>query len=183
MPDLSAMLQAANQIRTLASWLESGSMAELLADVEFEAARASLTKARLAIDARSQVWNAIGQLETCYQALTRRVREHRWWHNSSFTRIARAEQAREKAVFVLCVMAVCYFYLGERKLCEQHLDKINDVPDLESSVLGIVAGVATAVTVAPFQAILYAAKEDGEQSFAVPTTQLENLRRVLLGSS
>lgn len=180
MPDLSGLVQAGKHANTLASWLESGSLADLLADVEFEAARASLSKARLAIDAKSQVWNAVGHLETCYQSLLNIVKSHRWWHNTSLIRNARTRQARDKARFVLCLIAACYSYLGERKLCEQHLDQIKNIPEMDEGILGAVVGLGTAMTVGPFQALYGATTDKGEVSYNVSELQVDELRIALL---
>jgi hypothetical protein len=136
MTEFGPLLQAAQHIQSLTSWIESGEMAELLADVEFSAAKASLSKVRMAADPRGQVWNAIGQLETAYQASVHIVRAHRSWENFSLRRSARADQARDKAEYILCMMAVCYRYLGENSLCKSHLDEIDRIGEPAFSLLG-----------------------------------------------
>lgn len=130
MLEFTALIAAARHAKTLANYIESGSMPRLLADIELEAARSSLSKAALAIDARGQVWNAIGQLETAYQAMSKTITEASRFKYAAFYFVTRprGEELEAKAQFILCLMAVCYSYLGEMKLCEEHLGMATAAP-------------------------------------------------------
>jgi len=122
MPTVDILLQGTQGTKALIKFLESGELAtKILADVEFKAAQASLSKAKLASDSKSQVWNAISQLETSYQAHIRTIESYQWWHTGFAARFIDLDIATRKARYTLCVMSICYAYLEEQELCRKHL--------------------------------------------------------------
>lgn len=122
MPTVDSLLRSTKGIQALIKFVESGELATtILADVEFKAAQASLSKANLANNSKSQVWNAVSQLETSYQAHIRTIESYQWWHTGFAGRFIDSEIAMRKARYTLCVMSICYAYLEEKELCRQHL--------------------------------------------------------------
>lgn len=178
MVDFGKVIDVAKDTRKLAAWFEAGGMADVLADIEFQAAKASLTKANLATDTRSQVWTAIGHLESCYQGFLNTIRSYRWWHTGSPVSDFRARNARIMARVAMSMMAVCYSYLGEAKLCDQCLDKAAHVPDTESSPAGVIVGFGKLFTSAPFQ-FFYAMSTIPDPECYVSDSELEVLRQTL----
>jgi hypothetical protein len=124
MPTVDTILQCTKGIEALVKFVESGELAtKIIADVEFKAAQASLIKSKLANDPKSQVWNAISQLETSYQAHVRTIESYQWWHTGFAARFLDLDVAMRKARYTLCVMSICYAYLEEQELCRQHLSQ------------------------------------------------------------
>ena len=136
-------------IRTLASlkrYVEKGGLASDLAQLDLEAAATALKKSEMAQDPASQMWSAINHLEsaeTKYLSLyTDKVFARAAWNNE-----VRNEYWSD-LVKVRLLMAACYLYLGETRLCLSALDSVRDCVAIRKAArtqerLGMLAGVFT----------------------------------------
>jgi hypothetical protein len=122
-------LKTLKTIVDITSFLESGNVAQILGDIEFEAAKKAFSEVPLASDKRGQIWVCIGHLNSCYEANKRVFRDlgSEW---NPLSRILAKEFNREAAAirirFALCLTSICYAYLGEKVLCEKHFELIQE---------------------------------------------------------
>lgn len=133
MASFSVLLTAAKTAKTLQSFIDSGGMAVLLAEIHIDAARNSLSKATLANDKRGQVFNAVGQLEVAYCALEIAVKSYTGIQYLSPPALSKVMEAEKQARYVLCIMACCYKYLNEERLCRAHIEKALNSPKLKGN--------------------------------------------------
>jgi hypothetical protein len=124
-------LKALKTFQSLANFLETGTAADVLADIEFAAARKAFSEIPAADDKRGQVWTCIGHLNSCYEA-NRHIYANARSNASALKQITwsqrqRLENAAIKCRFLLCLLAFCYAYLGESRLRDEHLRLAKDV--------------------------------------------------------
>jgi hypothetical protein len=117
--DLILALKTASSVK---AFVERGALEEALAAVDISAAEEAMRKVSLAGDRRGQVWSAINHLEGADEAL-RRVTSKRMLRYVDGMKV---EDALAKRRYVLCLMAVCYQYLGETRLSGETLDRAAD---------------------------------------------------------
>jgi hypothetical protein len=133
--DLLATIKAA---KTLSSFVEGGALGEALSDAGLRAAHDALEKVPDAMADGQQVWSAINHLEFADAALAqlfaRRGEALLWSRRIRFWELV------GKRRYILCLMAVCYRYVGEEKLARRalwtslHDEEWGTVPEEEGSV-------------------------------------------------
>lgn len=117
------VIKSLNTLAKIAKFLESNSVVDVLASVELASARRAFSEINSAVDKRGQVWNCIGHLGTCYEAHRHIYRgATKPLENILVSQGQRLLRAKTIARFSLCLIAVCYAYLGERALCLKYLE-------------------------------------------------------------
>lgn len=134
------ILKTLSTIRALSAFLEAGGVLDVLATVEFTAARKAFQEVALAQDKRGQMWVCIGHLNS---ALTANIAicQNSESNLRAFSQITMAQQMRleaasEKVRFLFCLLAFSYAYLGETALRDKHLDDATAASPAKTSVLG-----------------------------------------------
>jgi hypothetical protein len=107
------MISVATQARDLFAVLESGEIATLLAEIEFAAAREAFERIPNSADKASQIRTCIGHLNSCYHGYTTALNQMTKLDRTVWARREHFGAVRTKAAFVLCVRALCHYYVGE----------------------------------------------------------------------
>ena len=123
MDSFTILINGAKTFNTLKKFIEEGGIERTLGDLEMDAAKEALRKRGSAIDKGSQVWSAVTHLESSYLAYLKAFAKYNTVHAISHQTRARYKELFSKAVFSLCLMSVCYKYLGEERLCVEQIDK------------------------------------------------------------
>lgn len=134
MPILSDLIRSSSAAGELFAILESGSIAGVFGEIEFAAAREAFQRVATAEDKRGQVQTCIGHLNSSYSAFAHQLRTAGFLDRMLVSRNVQLMAAQEKAVFVLCVRAICHAYLAERTHCEEDLELAHAV--LKENPLG-----------------------------------------------
>ncbi len=114
------LLDAVKNAKSLIAFIESpDKWVYELGDIELEAAKNSFLKVNSSDDKRGQIWSCIGHLESSYEAYKRVSTSQ--INQTTCNGIVNISRAETKAKFVLCLMAVCYCYLGEKTNCKNSL--------------------------------------------------------------
>ncbi|WP_406326802.1 hypothetical protein [Streptomyces sp. NBC_00203] len=116
MIDLISALRVGQTVR---GFIEGGPLTDALADLGLEAALDALGKSPDARDRRSQVWSAVNHLEAANAAYSSVVNKRGKF--LTWTAPAHLELVVNRRRYILCLMAICYRYLEEEKLCHQAL--------------------------------------------------------------
>ena len=168
--------------------VDSGQIACLLGDIEFEAARSAFAAVPSAVDKRGQVWVCVGHLNSCYHAYKKDIESSGAVDFMSIVRGAKILSVQTKARFALCLMAICYWYLEEQTLCNQHLELAGTPLDVKIGTIGKLALGAWWVSAAVFNPIpaieLLGAAVSGKKgpetdNYEVKDEQLASLRSIL----
>ena len=122
MLDLAATLKAAG---TLKRFIEDGGLEEVTGSIGVAAAHEAVRKARHAQDPRSQVWSAINHLEEAEQSYQRMSKRRNLYYFNEAKYVDSLERLRS----VRLLIAACYRYLGEPRLCEEALRRAQQVRD------------------------------------------------------
>jgi hypothetical protein len=129
-----------------------------------EAAKESARKSREAVSKKDQIWSTVNHLEMAHAAFSKS-------HSSvarkyfSFPRWARAV---DKDFDTLCLMAICYRYLGERKLMLDTMEKAREVYTHSDSLwkLPVLIGTNILNPINTIDAAIEKFNEPGEQEQA-----------------
>jgi len=120
------VLKGLKTLQALRQFVDGGGILDVLAGVEFAAARKAFGELPLATDRRAQLYLCIGHLNSCYQASLAICQDatSNWnaLNQITISQQARLGAAAERTRFVLCLIAVCYASLGEEALWRRHLD-------------------------------------------------------------
>lgn len=123
------ILGATRTLSGLIRFIESGEILNTMAEVELSAAKASLRKVRFASNPKYQVWNAVGQLETAYQAIDSKLRSVQGWRTGSMAQLMMDSKSYDQACLITALMSILYKYLEEEDLCLQHLDLASNIAE------------------------------------------------------
>lgn len=110
--DLVAAAENAASVRAFIEGAEFQEMLAAIGGVELDAARDALKKRKHARDPRQQVWSAVNHLETAHVAFRRGCQSK----TRKYLAGTRWSRACDLDVITLCLMALCYRYLGEAEL-------------------------------------------------------------------
>jgi hypothetical protein len=109
------IISVAEKAKDLFAILESSDLASLLAEIEFAAAREAFERIPESADKASQVRICIGHLNSCYHGYVAALNQMTKLDRTVWARKEHFEAVRTKAIFVLCVRAVCHYYVGESR--------------------------------------------------------------------
>ncbi|SRR5258706_10533527 len=126
------MITVAGKIKDLVGFLESGDLATLFADVELKAAREAFRRIPTAANRAAQTRTCIGHLNSCYHGYASSLRQMTMFDKVTWTRGAHFEAVRTKALFVLCVRALCHHYVGESDHCSEDLALAKEVRQIDT---------------------------------------------------
>jgi hypothetical protein len=186
MPTLTEIVKLAATARDLFLRLESGSLAEVMSDVEFSAACEAIARVPAATHKDGQVLVCIGHLNSVYHANLHIVRSAGFVDRTLASRVVGLLKARNRAEFALCLRAICYSYLGDRTHCLADLDAAQalneEMPFSAGMGVWLLSGLLNPVAMVDFVNALRlanstAAKED---RYVVKWTDIEKLRHLLL---
>jgi hypothetical protein len=118
--DLMAAVSSGKKLHDFAN---SSSLGEALAEIQLDAAYQALEKVSEAKDRVSQLWSVVNHLETAEVAAQRA-------ENSLYNYVdaVHSDEARNRRVVIVVLLAIIYKYLGEEKLCMSTLDKLINPP-------------------------------------------------------
>src|SRR5262245_1042789 len=109
------LLTVVKNISALKEFVTKGELGTCIGEIEFQAAREALSKAKIASDPAGQLWSAVNHLETAHHALSSQYKNRGAFYDSMAKRfkmdIAAATDRRG-----LFYMAICYSCLGEWRL-------------------------------------------------------------------
>jgi len=156
----AVLLKSAKTVHQLIGYVNDGSFADSLGDIEMSAARSAFASVPHSTDKRGQVWACIGHLNSAQHAYESFIRTRSSTGILSLVRSMRDNDARAKRKFALVLKAVCYKYLGEQRLCDEALHAAKIYIDYEVTgfrdALNTIASVAQVLTCAIVPQYLYA---------------------------
>jgi hypothetical protein len=103
--------------KSLADFVEGGPLASALSDIGLRAATNALDKIPHSRAPAPHVWSAVNHLEGAEAALAGTLERH--GQKMLWGRSVRLQHLEYKRQYVLCLMAVCYRYLGEHPLADR----------------------------------------------------------------
>jgi hypothetical protein len=115
----SVFRDAAENLATIKRFVETGQGERLLSEfgeVELEAAKLALSSANIARNPAQEVQGAVTHLQSAHVALKRT------YSTKKFITLPDEAKAANTDIWVCCLMAVCYRYLGEDQLVQSCLD-------------------------------------------------------------
>jgi hypothetical protein len=130
MSELTTLISALKTINTLKSFVMGGGIEDLFGDIELAASKDALNKAKIAKDPRAQVWLAVSHLESAHRAYLGVYKDKAaWWNPQSVSN--RYIEAAYKDRWTMCLMAVCYKFLGESALIDKAIGQAkNEIGDI-----------------------------------------------------
>ena len=132
MADVGTLISAAKTLAKLRAFVFEGGLAELVSDIELSAAHDALVKSSLARDPKSQLWTAIGHLESALHATLKSAETAQkqkadlliagpWPHQEY------VDALKERAQYISCMMAAAYLTLEDRTLCKRQLAMLDEI--------------------------------------------------------
>ena len=120
------LIGLAQNLYKLQHAVRTGEIEEILSDSDLEAARDAFRKVSLANDRTAQIWSAVNHLESAHSKI-----RSAYYKKKSYV-LGKAmflDRMQKKDRYVLCVLSICYYFLGEKKLCIQSLQLAQDVKE------------------------------------------------------
>ena len=154
--DFSLLITAAKSVADLRDFVGGSGIQDILSaigDTELSAARRALSeRASSGAAYRSQVWLAVGHLQSAHEAF--RASHNRPLAASilrSATRLGSWMITVRKDLWVCCLLALCYAYLGEKESARRALaDAKFAAGQMENPPAGILIGMPLWVVLAAF---------------------------------
>jgi hypothetical protein len=116
------IIAAAKQLSSLHAFITKGELADLIGEIELEAAKDALHKSKIAKDTKSQVWSAVNHLEAAHVSFEKQYRGKGRGYNLP-GRVFQLDNIAAKDRWCLFLMATCYAYLEEYQLFRMTIEK------------------------------------------------------------